>query len=312
MDAEALMAIQELSGWFCLNIRVLMKYGTLLNADENQVFASKSTHCAFNCIENAGDNYLSEHGPGWVAPVLRAHLQQESAVAALAVERVAYKLSPQIHANVGLGPFMAVMLCLHQYFSLERSGATLTAEILAGMYEATAGALQRSGQLALLRAIHQFGAFLVCARYWHRKKGGNARDFYGLISPGFAMYHMQYAPPDLESLWDADWGIIYATEVWNWRWALDLLSRGSASEAPAPRHLAVAGCASFEAHQDNPLYQRVHLRCAESGCDTTFCSSFHTDHNLSFEEAIRAGWFRPTTRSWKQAARCPEHGWPNG
>ena len=58
-----------------------------------------------------------------MAPVLRAHLQQESAMQSLAVERVAFKLSPQIHANIGLGPFMAVLLCLQEYFSLEESQA---------------------------------------------------------------------------------------------------------------------------------------------------------------------------------------------
>ena len=100
-------------------------------------------------------------------PMLRAHLTQASAEQEEAVMRIATKLAPQIHANFGLGPFIAVILCLPDLFSTETSRAHITAEILAGMYEATAGGLQRAGHLTLLRAMHQFGAFLVCARYWH-------------------------------------------------------------------------------------------------------------------------------------------------
>ena len=79
-----------------------------------------------------------------------------------------FRRPSRIHANVGLGPFVAVMFGLPPLFSLDRSKAKITAEIMAGMYEAIAGGLQRAGQDILLRAMHQFAAFIICARYWHR------------------------------------------------------------------------------------------------------------------------------------------------
>ena len=129
MDRELLTAIHECSSWLALNIRILVQYGGVLHADEREVHASRTTQCAFNHIENAGDNYLSQHGPGWVLPVLEAHLAQATAALGDVVRRIAERLSPQIHANVGLGPFVAVMFGLPLLFSGDRPGAQITAEI---------------------------------------------------------------------------------------------------------------------------------------------------------------------------------------
>ena len=317
MDGELLTAIHECSSWLALNIRILVQYGGVLYLDEREVYASRTTQSAFNHIENAGDNYLSQHGPGWVLPVLEAHLAQTTAALADVVRRIAERLSPQIHANVGLGPFVAVMFGLPRLFSLDRSGAQVTAEIMAGMYEATAGGLHRAGQDILLRAMHQFAAFIVCARYWHRQRGGVALDFYGTISPGFTLHDVHGAMPDLESLWAADrragaaWALVFPSEDWNWRLALQtLLSEMAAGgSAPGGTIMQPSGCLWWETLPGNPAYQRMWLRCAEPDCTARFTSQYYLDTNNAIAEAQTARWRRPSTRTWNRGARCPLHGW---
>ena len=318
MDSDLLTGVHEFSSWLSLNIRILVRYGGLLSADERQVYASRSTQSAFNHIENSGDNYLCQHGPGWVKPVLGAHLTQTSASQAEAVDRIAVRVSPQIHANVGLGPFIAVMLCLPPLFSFDRSEAQSTAEIMAGMYEAIAGALQRAGQVLLLRAMQQFAAFIVCARYWHRKHGGTAGDFYGTMSPGLMCADFHGSMPDLECLWlqaraAADWALVFSDAYWNWRPALQLLLSEMAWGVSAPvggrMTLPPSGCLYWETLEENPSFQRVWLRCAERDCKARFVSQYYVDHNNAFAEVEAARWFKPTTKTWNQGARCPLHRW---
>ena len=71
MEAEMLIAMHEFSSWLPLHIRMLMKYTNLLDVDEREVHASKTTMTAFNNIENAGDNYLCEQCPAWVKNTLK-------------------------------------------------------------------------------------------------------------------------------------------------------------------------------------------------------------------------------------------------
>ena len=317
MDGELLTAVHEFSAWLSLNIRILVRYADLLNVDETEVYASRSTQSAFNHIENAGDNYLCQHGPGWVQALLGAQLMQTSAALAETVKRIAERVSPQIHANVGLGPFVAEMFGLPPLFSLDRSKAKITAEIMAGMYEAIAGGLQRAGQDILLRAMHQFAAFIVCARYWHRKRGGAALDFYGTMSPGFTLNEVQGAMPDLECLWAADdraaadWALVFPSDDWNWRLALQILLSEMAAGGSAPRGgiMAPSGCVYWETLQENPSFQRMWLRCSEPDCTARFTSQYYVDPNNAVAEALAACWFRPTTRTWNQGARCPFHSW---
>ena len=318
MDGELLVAIHECSSWLSLNIRVLVRYAGVLNVDEREVYASRTTHSAFNHIENAGDNYLSQYGPGWVQSVLEAHLAQSTAALAEVVRRIAERLSPRIHANVGLGPFVAVMFGLPLLFSWDRSGAQITAEIMAGMYEATAGGLHRAGQDILLRAMHQFAAFIVCARYCHWQRGGAAVDFYGTISPGFTLSDVQGAIPDLDSLWTADnragcaWALVFPIDDWNWRLSLQrILSEMAASgSTPAGTVMQPSGCLYWETLVENPSYQRMWLRCAETDCTARFTSRYYPDTTTAVAEARSAGWYKPSTKTWNQGARCPLHGRP--
>ena len=314
--AEIFTAIQDVASWLTLNVRVLVRYGDLLSGAERQVYASRTTRVAFNDMENAGDNYLCHHGPELVKPVLAAHLTQPSAALTEAVERIAKMVSTQIHANVGLGPFVAVLLCLPPLFSFEESVTQVTREIMAGMYEAVAGALQRAGHVVLLRAVHQFAAFIVCARYWHRNVGGAAYDFYGAISPGFMLHDVRGAMPDLESLWTeeqraADWAQVFSGAQWKWRPALQLVLAEMAETGSLQREVRThpSGCAQWEQLEANTLFQRLSFRCAERDCPERFVTNYHEDHNHAVREAVAAGWFKPSTKTWNQGARCPFHRW---
>ena len=118
--------------------------------------------------------------------------------------------------------------------------------------------------------MHQLAAFIVSARYWHRQRGGAALDFYGTISPGFMLHGVEGVMPNLESLWAADaragaaWALVFPSNDWNRRLALQTLLSEMAAGGSAPRGgiMAPSGCLHWETLEENPSFQRVWLPCA--------------------------------------------------
>ena len=129
------------------------------------------------------------------------------------------------------------------------------------------------------------------------------------MSPGYMFHYYRIAVPTVENLWSVDWETLYANVPWNWQAVFENLLSSTASQAPSPRVTAPPGCTHWEPHQAQPLFQRLWLRCAEQNCPARYCSAYCLHHDSAFSEAEAAGWYKPSSKSWNQGARCSEHKW---
>ena len=130
------------------------------------------------------------------------------------------------------------------------------------------------------------------------------------------LHDVSGAMPDLEYLWieekwEADWEHVFSGAQWQWRPALRRVLAEMAETGSLPREVSTkqSGCAQWEPLEANPLFQRLSIRCAERDCQERFVTNYYEDTNRAVGEAVAAGWFKPSTRSWNQGARCPSHKW---
>ena len=119
-------------------------YGEEL-ATRDERLASCSPTSPFGQLENYRGDIITK-GPGrkYISKLLQGYLE------AAAVGDVSEGLANSIGGNVCLGPFFTFRLKMDGAFDLQGS---LNREVIAGMFEATAGALYRKGCITLLENI---------------------------------------------------------------------------------------------------------------------------------------------------------------
>ena len=154
---------------------------------EWEVSGCRNTSSSFSEVENIGDNVLSVRGPQIDTMYLQYVLGAVDGLEALADE-----VSPALHGNVTLGPFLSELLHLPDMFCMNAYGPAMNPEISAGMFEAVMGFAFRSGLESLLRAVVGFGVSIVLMIAWYNHRGLTVHQALEAIS--FSAYDrsMQY------------------------------------------------------------------------------------------------------------------------
>ena len=155
--------------------------------NEWEVSSCRNTSSSFSEVENIGDNVLSVRGPQIDTMYLQYVLGAVDGLEALADE-----VSPALHGNVTLGPFLSELLHLPDMFCMNAYGPAMNPEISAGMFEAVMGIAFRSGLESLLRAVVGIGVSIVLMIAWYNHRGLTVHQALEAIS--FSAYDrsMQY------------------------------------------------------------------------------------------------------------------------
>ena len=279
---------------------VFVIYGDeFVTAEERQASCATMTH--FNALENFGDDIITRaDGKRYIRSLLAGHVEPTL------LADVAEGLALTIGANIGLGPFFTLRLDLDSFY--EQQGA-LNRELLAGMFEATVGALHRKGYHVLLERLLQWCALLNM----HCIQVGDVSVVMCLLTDGDApalvtkaahfgggIFEMQ------QPLLDADVRCMSLARVGKGRLhnCLGSLGMASAAELPARPPVPVAPPSTEMVLEAGTLPARYQLLLVCHECSVTASTPLFSDATQPYEEAVRMGWLKPSTKNWKHS-RCP-------
>ena len=302
--------VVELAGYFNHTFRMILKLN-LVETEVLQVSSCKNTSSAFSVIENIGDNVLSEHGPRIVSSYLRDQVSQLSDVDDDDLLALASDLSPALHANVMLGPFLSELLSLHSIFSMDLYAPEMNPEVSAAMFEALIGIVFRLGLDSLFRAVVGFGLSIALSIACYIRRGVTVYDALCRINtPSYASCRRYNSRLDF-TIKNPYWkclccsiteGTVAQLQQRLFK-DLFLIQRGSSFVAE-PRPLKVRR-SRRELHPDGNLW-RWCLVCIEHSCKEEFISNYY-EGDEGLEEAKKEGWTRASKKTWRKTSRCKLH-----
>ena len=316
--------------WLQDTIWLQFQGGTLFLKGEDLVHSCRATSSAANAAENAGDEFLTRgHGRG----IVMSQLLMLPGMTRLSAECQAdfcCQLARYFCANVGFGPYATEALRLRDMYTFTPHLA-LNGEILAGVFEETVHVLQRAGMDALVKHILMWCVgcvlYLVSTDSDNFLRDLDARAYFFAVELGaydllwprdcpmckrvFAVAEVQSSGRRVER--------VCADTIFSGWVECAMRESNTGGGAAASQSLVPAGVDSRHGgqmrgghmrsfHQGGRVHYYMDLKCYEPNCESTSQTAAHDSPDAARADAMRMGWSKPRTKSWRRV-RCPRCAW---
>ena len=281
---------------------------SFITAEETIVGSCRQSTTANNMLENMGDETVTI-GYGQVVVWQLVEIWVASADAA---PQVAKTLCRNLVSNVHLGPVFSYIFGLAEFFTMRCS---VNREAVAGMWEATLGAVMRHGSTLLFKHLVSWCAIvhLWCLRddpaaMLENAAGTSAGAHYA------ACVNMGSGRVDIGSNGNALWLIDLPALTRTWMQSClremggCLMVAAAGTMVPVDVPLSPYEKTKLEQVDSVPPMYFLRLRCHEWGCTSQGETPLVHDPSDTHKQAELMGWKKPTSQNW-QHSRCPKCAW---
>jgi hypothetical protein len=275
------------------------------DADKLIVTSCKNPGTPFGVIENRGDQMMSHYG---------AYIQREwhkklvIRTSAELMEDTAADNSLWLHANIGLGPFLAELLLLSEVFD-HGNIAVMSPEMSAGRFEAMMGIIGDAGEMVLFRGLMKLAYFIFILAHWHKYHNCyRTVDTLAAISLPASEACLSYDAPLIMECADPVWHeVIRSADVTHLENMHEDILKEMLAPTESPLDFATVGRAGrrvtsqFVSHEDFEQMM-LKLHCIDCGIDV--CTGYQDGSFGCQRVARQMGWSKATNKSWPRSSRC--------